>query len=79
MDKALMIITVILIAIVCFIAGMVLELFISSEELKSTRDELATTQLKLADAQRIIDNNTEVIRIEGSMIKGATNDYFKPW
>ena len=80
MDKAIIIITVILIAIVCFIAGMVLELFISSGELKSTRDEMLFTKAQLAEAQKIINGRLEIVEIEDKVVKSTPKkDYFKPW
>lgn len=80
MDKAFMIVAVILIVIVSFIAGMVMELFINSGELKSTRDELVTTKLKLAEAQKIINGDMQVIEIEDKVVKSNVKpDYFKPW
>ena len=80
MNWMLNIVFLVVIAVVCFIAGMVTELFINSGELKATRDELLFTKAKLADAQKIIDGDLEVIEIEDKIIKSTPkSDYFKPW
>ncbi|MBO4542668.1 MAG: hypothetical protein J5725_05735 [Bacteroidales bacterium] len=80
MNWMLNIVFLVVIAVVCFIAGMTVELFINSGELKATRDELLFTKAKLADAQKIIDGDLEVIEIEDKIIKSTPkSDYFKPW
>ena len=80
MNWILNIIFLVVIAVFCFIAGMTAELFINSGELKATRDELLFTKAKLAEAQKIIDGDLEIIEIEDKIIKSTSkSDYFKPW
>ena len=80
MSEALSVVVVIVVGLICFIAGMVIELFINSGELKATRDELFFTKAQLSEAKKVIDGRMEIVEIDDKVVKSTPKkDYFKPW
>ena len=59
----LTVITVVLLCVVCFIGGMLVELFINSDELQATRSKLMDAQAELAALKQPQEDVVEVIEI----------------
>lgn len=77
MNSVLMVILAIVCGIICFIAGMIVELFINSRELKATRDELLYTKGELYKLHRQLEEGVEIIEIHDNTIKDE--NLFEPW
>lgn len=72
------IIVVIVVGIVCFIAGMTIGMFTVTGELRATRDELLYTKGELLKVQRGQDSDVvKVIEINDNRV--PTDGLFDPW
>ena len=74
----LTIIAVVLIGVVCFVAGMTVEMFMVTGELRATRDELLYTKGELLKLQR--GDGAGVVKvIEINDNRAPTGSLFDPW
>ena len=66
------------VGIICFIAGMILELFINAKELNRIKAELEYTRSKLIESQNSYGSeNVEVIEINDHRV--PDDKLFEPW
>jgi hypothetical protein len=65
------------VGIICFIAGMILELIVNAAEINTIKEELEYTKSKLKEKQM---QTIEVIEInDNSKLNSETESLFEPW
>lgn len=77
MDSVTVVAFAILSGMICFIAGMVVELFINNRELMSARTELSCAKDEIISLKHQLSEGVEVIEINDNRTKDE--DLFEPW